>query len=273
MHHPHKTTLFCILARNSQKSVIFRRGPTKQVLLILWDRKKDQFKIGQWFRGRIYERRCDLSPSGNFLIYCAGHRKYPKYKTWTAVSSPPQLETIFRFSKEDAWGGGGLFENESKILLNHSFHSCKNEDQQNAFHNANFNIQPLNDHSGSGEDFPIYDIRLRRDDWSCMTKAIWFSEIIYEKLNPKNPDIFLKMTIKMTQKKSKASLYETDYQVFTKGKLSLERLNIHWADWDTNGDFLFSEDGKLFRIKYDHHKLKTEKLIELADFRNLKEAN
>ena len=40
-------SLFIILARNGRDAVIFRRGPSKQVLLIKWDRRSDHFEIGQ----------------------------------------------------------------------------------------------------------------------------------------------------------------------------------------------------------------------------------
>lgn len=32
--------------------------------VIGWDREHDRFRVGQWLYGRIYERRCDLSPEG-----------------------------------------------------------------------------------------------------------------------------------------------------------------------------------------------------------------
>jgi hypothetical protein len=54
--------LYCILARETPLAVVFRRGPSKQVLLVLWHTDTDQFHEGQWLKGRIYERRCDLSP-------------------------------------------------------------------------------------------------------------------------------------------------------------------------------------------------------------------
>jgi hypothetical protein len=61
------TRAYVILARKAQVGVIFRRGPSKQVLLIKWDLERDTFAFGQWLRGRIYERRCDLSPQGDLL--------------------------------------------------------------------------------------------------------------------------------------------------------------------------------------------------------------
>ena len=52
--------LFVILAREAPVGVIFRRGPAGQTLLIKWDTAHDTFEYGQWLKGRIYERRCDL---------------------------------------------------------------------------------------------------------------------------------------------------------------------------------------------------------------------
>ena len=63
--------LFAILARKANKAVILRRGPSDWVRLISWDTEHDTFELGQWFHGRIYERRCDLSPDGSKLIYFA----------------------------------------------------------------------------------------------------------------------------------------------------------------------------------------------------------
>ena len=56
--------LWVVRAKDAPIAVIFRRGPSKQVELILWNMHKDTFERGQWFKGRIYERRCDLSPDG-----------------------------------------------------------------------------------------------------------------------------------------------------------------------------------------------------------------
>src|SRR5262249_39683455 len=62
-----------------------------------------QFYEGQWFNGRIYERRCDLSPSGKRLIYFAASYKAP-YAIWTAVSRLPFLTAVTLWPKGDGWG-------------------------------------------------------------------------------------------------------------------------------------------------------------------------
>ena len=60
-----------ILAQNAPTGVILRRGPSAWVQLILWHTDTDRLEYGQWFRGRVYERRCHLSPDGMLLIYFA----------------------------------------------------------------------------------------------------------------------------------------------------------------------------------------------------------
>ena len=68
-----------VLARESDCAVVFRRGPSDKVAVLAWDLRGDTFTLGQWFRGRIYEYRCDLSPDGRHLLYFAAKygRKNP----------------------------------------------------------------------------------------------------------------------------------------------------------------------------------------------------
>ncbi|TGU14674.1 hypothetical protein EN799_66055, partial [bacterium M00.F.Ca.ET.156.01.1.1] len=79
--------LYAILARSARTGVIFRRGPSRLVQLIRWDLRTDTFEHGQWLKGRVYERRCDLSPSGELLVYFAATNRLP-YGSWTAISKP-----------------------------------------------------------------------------------------------------------------------------------------------------------------------------------------
>jgi len=53
-----------LLASDAPVGLVIRRGPSKCVATLLWNRKTDEFQLGQWLKGRIYERRSDLSPDG-----------------------------------------------------------------------------------------------------------------------------------------------------------------------------------------------------------------
>src|SRR5688500_14144217 len=116
--------IFGILARRQPVAVLFRRGPSRWVQLVRWDTSRDVFERGQWFHGRIYERRSDLSPDGSLLVYFAQKitarslqdREYTY--AWTAVSRPPYFTALALWPKGDCWHGGGTFGEDRDILLN-----------------------------------------------------------------------------------------------------------------------------------------------------------
>ena len=95
--------LHVLLARDALLGVVIRRGPTKQVCTLLWNRETDEFKLGQWLKGRIYEQRSDLSPDGRHLIYCAMNGKWNKEGSpvWTALSRTPFLKAVVFYPKWD----------------------------------------------------------------------------------------------------------------------------------------------------------------------------
>ena len=117
--------LHAILAREAPLAVVFRRGPAKEVCTVLWNRRTDEFALGQWLRGRIYEDRCDVSPDGRYLIYFAfdgrQHREYGP--SWTAVSRAPWLKAVALYAKGDCWGGGGIFTSARTYWLD-TDHRC-----------------------------------------------------------------------------------------------------------------------------------------------------
>lgn len=110
-----KPRLHVLLARGGKTGVVLRRGPSKQVASIRWDRKRDTFTLGQWLEGRIYERRSDLTPDGEHMIYFAMHGAKG---AWTAISRAPYLSAIALFAKGDCWHGGGLFLDDRTYWLN-----------------------------------------------------------------------------------------------------------------------------------------------------------
>ena len=109
-------SVYCILAREANRAVILRRGPTRRVQLILWHTDTDTFEEGQWFYGRIYESRCDISPDGTLFLYLAQKAKTQerlKSSTthkWTALSIPPYFTGLKLWPCGDTWQGGGLFQ-------------------------------------------------------------------------------------------------------------------------------------------------------------------
>lgn len=284
---PQSPRVFAILARDAPVGVIFRRGPSKQVLLIKWNLEDDSFEPGQWFKGRIYERRCDLSPSGRRLIYFAADYKEP-YFSWTAVGRPPYLTALALWEKGDCWGGGGLFEKESSILLNHAsgFRPVPKESKLPRW----MKVRPLGAHAGAGEDHPIYHLRLIRDGWALVqegrTTMNKHGSKVWIEIDP--PEIYTKpfhfadgATVHLRMclhgiNERDGSWYILEYELKereTGQAVSLGR--IDWADWDRNGDLLFAREGRVFRLKYDpavpRDRLRVDPAAakEVADFQAL----
>lgn len=107
--------LHVITARDAPAAVILRRGPSKVVAAIGWDRAGHEFRIGQWLKGRIYEHRSDLSPDGRHLVCFAGKGAS---HWWTAVSRAPFLRAIAFMPQSSTWFGGGAFTPAGEIWLN-----------------------------------------------------------------------------------------------------------------------------------------------------------
>ncbi len=192
--------LYGIQARDGRSVVVFRRGPSKRVLVLRWWLDGDVVEPGQWFKGRIYERRADLSPDGELLAYFAAKYAGP-HGTWTAISRPPFLTALAFWPKGDAWGGGGLFHDIRTFGLNHHVLTppAKENGQSTAaaFGTEIFEkkkkrrkpqspastaqvrltlgngmaLVPVAEWAGRGEDSPIEHARMLRDGWRMVAQG------------------------------------------------------------------------------------------------------
>jgi len=269
-----------IQARNAPVAVIFRRGPSKRVLLIKWDIQNDTFEYGQWLSGRIYERRCDLSPEGDLLLYFAANYREPYY-SWTGVSCPPYLTALALWPKGDCYGGGGLFSSRRVIELNHQ--ECEMALEKDFAVPRLLTVRQFGDHPGWGEDEPVWSKRLMRDGWTLVShptgtkndfgaKVGWeFSPpIVWRKPNPVWPKLYsLEMSIVGLHEQN-GSWYMTEHSVISEqGKV--ERIGrSDWADWSHTGDLLFSMNGCLYRLPHRSGVLgPLEEAVEVADFTKL----
>ena len=140
--------LHVLLASHAPLGVVIRRGPSKHVASVLWNRRRDEFQLGQWLKGRIYERRSDLSPDGTHMIYFAMNGKWTSESkgAWTAVSRAPYLKAIAMFPKGDCWNGGGLWTNKNSYWINDGCGRCCG---QPARHRQRRDCWSINDPSGS----------------------------------------------------------------------------------------------------------------------------
>jgi hypothetical protein len=257
---PPPPRLYVLLARDASVGAVFRRGPSKLTLLSKWDLKTDTMEHGQWFKGRIYERRCDLSPNGELLVYFAGNQKPPLH-AWTAISRLPYLTALQLWRGIGTWGGGGFFEADDCLLIWHP-------DGKNILGHGqkstppmppDFRLEAFDGPGNMSEITGVFRARMMRNGWSLIDEGkcnepdwkadvTWRYEhpVIYEKQSATS--CRLRLEIKGMHQKN-GPWYWTDYEVWeSSGKNIFCLPKIDWADWDKNGDLLFAKDGKLLRM-------------------------
>jgi hypothetical protein len=149
---------------------------------MLWDRRSDDFQIGQWLKGRIYERRSDLSPDGKHLIYFAMNGRWGSEAkgSWTAISRAPYLKAIALFPKGDCWHGGGLFTRAGSYWLNDGFGHSVLHDTRELKRDIKFRPSGQK----GGECLSVYYPRLIRDGWVLLDRENqdqWKGVDVFEK--------------------------------------------------------------------------------------------
>ncbi len=247
------TRLYALLARNHSNGVVFRRGPSKLVQLLQWDLANDTLTPGQWFKGRVYERLCDLSPDGKYLLYFAANFK-PPYGTWSAISKPPYFSALALWPKGDTWGGGGLFDADSNgITLNHSPSEMAMADGFKL--PPNFRVRKQAEFSGWGTGELVLSHRLVRDGWIPHSEGVRKQNKFGSKLRIEytEPQIWIKAAL---NGKAKIAM-ETHGMYERRGAMYVHELKYEneqeqidfgrcdWADITKEGVVYFSTDGVL----------------------------
>jgi hypothetical protein len=247
--------LFVIMARESKTAVIFRRGPSRWVQLIRWYTETDTLEPGQWFHGRIYDERCDLSPNGEHLIYFAAKhqnwRTKDKLVSWTAISRPPFLTAIAFWPNGDTtYGGGGFFDSNKKVRVQTYGGTPW---QPNLVRTpSGIHVQYTDSYC---EEFPLLVKRLERDGWiRCASDGQNFQFeksskstgwVIALRWNPRDSDRPFSAWCRR-RSNNEAVLDSTD-----------------WADFDKTGRLVFSRGRKLYCLDVGNGGVAER---ELADF-------
>lgn len=278
-------TLDVLLSRDKNVGVILRRGPTKQVLLIRWDLKKDTFEEGQWLKGRIHPERCCLSPDGEYLVYFASAYGKSEMGTWTAVSKPPYLTALALWPAGDSVRRGGYFHkaNELVLWLPHT-----GEPRLDPGFKLKRNLEVLGSNEfiarypkfaeGLGEaGYGFYPaICCLRDGW----ELFYGDKSKFPNHSPNPPEPIVKWSGKtgivlIPDNATDSNLYFGTYFIVDKKgtRLATVPSEVTWMDF-ADGDVVFTIGGKLYRIsgekshRFEDLAISVEKPI--ADFSDLK---
>ena len=255
-------------------AVIFRRGPSKLVEVIRWDLAHDAFERGHWFHGRIYEKRCDLSPDGELLVYFAS--KFTRHTVadreytyaWTAVSRAPWLTALALWPKGDCWWGGGLFLGKRTLWLNHRPEEAT---PHPAHRPTKLRVEPNPD--ARGENEPIYRRRLERDGWGLRQE--WVTE--WRGLGPGYrtiaPDVRVKRSpvgddgVGVVLERRLDSLkYRERFRIEgAENEPEVPPGPLDWLDWDPGGRLIALSGGRIWAAPVAGRRV--ERFSELLDLR------
>jgi hypothetical protein len=256
--------LHVILARDAKVGVVIRRGPSKSVCTVLWNRDRDTFKLGQWMRGRIYERRCDLSPNGTRFIYFAMNGRWQSETkgSWTAISCVPYLKAISLFAKGDCWHGGGLFLSNREFWLNdgHGHRELK------VASDLRRNLDGHPPEYFGGECLTVYYNRLRRDGW-VMCDEEYQGATLLEKRLPKSWRLRKLAFAEIGAPPGRGCYWDAHELRHESTNTVLAFPEWEWADF-VDGRLVWASEGKLSASRLGRGKLLGEKLLH--DFNGMK---
>lgn len=268
MKRPIPARLHILLARESSAAVVIRRGPSRHTAIIGWDRKTDQFTTGQWMYGRIYERRCDLSPDGQHFVYFAMNGRWGSSAkgAWTAISRAPYLKALTLYAKGDCWNGGGLFLSSREYWLNGgSGHELQLEDAR--LHQ----IEKYPWHESYGGECPgVYYVRLQRDGWKMKHTALnsaGYNIVQFEKRVNAHWQLRKMAHAAVHQLPGKGCYFDEHALWNSRTEETIACPNWEWAEVDRNR-LLWAQNGKLFAGQLGKKELSDVK--ELRDFNALK---
>jgi hypothetical protein len=229
------------------------------VCTIGWDLKRDKFELGQWLRGRIYERRADLSPDGRYLIYFAMNGRWQSVAkgAWTAISKTPWLKAELLFPWGTTYGGGGLFTSNKKYWLNGG---------RSPSPTGSTKLERDNDY-GAPFRYPgcasVYYLRLQRDGWALIAyteKRFGDSMDIFEKAAG-NGWVLRKFAHEQLGAPQGHGPYWDEHELEHPASGDrIEKPKWEWADVE-NGNLVWAEAGCLYRASIGKRGLGKEHLL------------
>jgi hypothetical protein len=250
--------LHVLLARDAKVGLVIRRGPSKSVCTVLWNRERDTFQLGQWMRGRIYERRSDLSPNGRHFIYFAMNGRWESETkgSWTAISRVPYLKAM------SLWHGGGLFLSNQEFWLNEGY----GHQQLKAASDLRRNLGGRPQVYFGGECLTVYYNRLQRDGW-VMAKDEYQGATLFEKKLPKSWRLRKLAFAEIGAPPGRGCYWDAHELRHEASETVLAFPEWEWADF-VDGRLVWTADGQMRAARLGLGKLLSDKL--LYDFNCMK---
>jgi hypothetical protein len=234
------------LARDAPIGVVLRRGPSAWARLSLWHTDSDRFEHGQWFKGRVYERRCDLSADGSLFVYfarktdgrtLANHAR----DSWVAISRPPWFTALALWFVGGTYYTGAYFPGERSLWL--GFTSIAPDEGSLPGWLKVIGTPPQYiDRTNEWTNRTVYVNRLLRDGWQRSERG---PDERWERRRPGLP-LTLIMTGMTSDHAVQGARHQAEYAVQAEPGAEITPLGrCTWADLDRRGRLVLARDGRL----------------------------
>lgn len=235
--------LFVYLAREAPVGVVLRRGPSAWTRLSFWHIDTDTFEHGQWFRGRVYERRSDLSPDGSLFVYFArkSGSRVPAEDTWVAVSRPPWFTALALWFVGGTYWPGGFFPARHSLFVGGPTGRPDQGDLPEWL--TLTNDIAYRSRSNNWTERTVYFSRLLRDGWTAVPGAE-AERARWERHSPNGGATLVMLPKSDRDYRAHGGPHVVEYAV--RSDAGVERLGrLTWADWDQRGRLILARDGRL----------------------------
>jgi hypothetical protein len=247
--------LFVYLARKAPVAVVLRRGPTDWARLSVWRTDLDTFDHGQWIKGRIYERRSDVSSDGSlfaaFVRQSGGGRpgQQPRADSWVAISRPPYFTALALWFVGGTYHTGAFFPDDGSFWA--GFGSAPPDIGKTPPWLKMTPPKEISYVDGTAEwtDRTVHFNRLLRDGWTRIENET--SRTKWLRTHPALP-----MTLAMSQRFESFQNYGGPYVVEYTVRSQPDNAEISlgtpsWADWDQQGRLILARHGQLLAWSVD----------------------
>ncbi|MGH2372657.1 MAG: hypothetical protein ACRDIC_04150 [bacterium] len=178
------------------------------------------------------------------------------------------LTALALWPKGDTWHGGGLFESDTHLWLNHGPRAATPHPAHRPPRWLRVTPNPM----AQGEDWLVWSRRMKRDGWSMVQKGSfhlerlsgWRTEQteIWER-PPPDARARLRVTTVGIDFRVPGGPYVETFALYLSNGAIVPVEGARWADWDQAGRLVFARDGRLFRGEIHDGRIVESILIDL----------